>query len=381
MKFLRCAVCVLLVSVCQLRAQQDVDEEVDDFKPTIDDDMILYTQKFAFKLGFRDISGAKSSFSGSGVISSISDIGEKTGVQVRNYHDGSVFLDSRTVTDPAGRNVPITPDGKTNQWTYASESQAAINGLMQMHTYSAEITDVTREKNPSGNLGVDLSLEREMGKLFNGKIKWGIIGGVSINGLSATAGNQVPVTITTVTDYYSLFGQTAPTAPHTGTSSVGTVDTTVLIGNQPLERTTTVTTSDTAVTNVSRLRGAYMTFRAGPTLFVPITERFSGTFSAGFALAYSGTTYEVSQTFVPDTGDTVVQTLRDGESKLLPGFYADASLQFAVNDIAGFYLGAIYQNTGSFDQSITDSAGDSKYTTHVDLSSLQGVRAGVSFKF
>lgn len=381
MKLLRCAACVLLIAFVQVRAQQDVDEEVDDFKPTLDDDMILYTQKFAFKLGFRDISGAKSGFSGSGHINSRSSIGDATGVVARTYHDGAVYLDGRYSTDPAGRTQPISPDGKSNQWTYFSESQAAINGLMMMHTYSAAITDFERTKNPSGSFGVDLSIEREMGKLFGDKIKWGVIGGVSINGLSVTAGSTLPITLTTVTDYYSLFGQAAPTAPHTSSDSVGTVDSTVLIGNEPLARTTTITTKDAAVTNVARLKGAYMTFRAGPTLFIPITEKFSGTIAAGLALAYTGTTYEMTQTYIPDTGDQLVQTIRDGASNLLPGFFVDANVQYSFTDTAGLYLGAVYQNTGSFDQTIEDADTDSKYTTHVDLSKLQGIRAGVSFRF
>ncbi len=384
MKFLRCAFCVLFVAIAQVRAQEDVDEKVDDFKPTIDDDMILYTQKWAVKLGFRDISGAKSSFSGTGKISSVQDIGPDeplTNVRQRNYQDGSVLRDTRALVDPAGRTTPITPDGKTNSWTFASDTQAEINGIIQMHTYSAEVSEASHEKGSGSNLGVDLSVERDMGKLWGGKMQWGVIAGVSINGVSASTTGALTANITTITDYYSLFGQTAPTAPYSSPQSTGGADTTVLIGNVPIARGTSQATSMTAVTNSSRLKGAYMTFRAGPTLFVPISEHFSGTFSAGVALAYTGTTYEVTQTFVPETGDAIVQTIRDGASSLLPGFFVDANLQYAMNETAGLYLGGVYQNTGTFDQEITDLAGQSKYTTHVDLSKLQGIRAGVSFKF
>ena len=139
--------------------------------------------------------------------------------------------------------------------------------------------------------------------------------------------------------------------------------------------------SEGAITNISKLRGGYLTFRAGPTLFVPITEKFSGHFSIGVAVAYAGSTYEVSQTFRPDTGTEVSEIVRDGASTFLPGFYVDADLQYALNESSGFYLGAVYQSTGSYTQNITDLQNTSEYTTKVDLSSLQGIRAGMSFKF
>jgi hypothetical protein len=134
------------------------------------------------------------------------------------------------------------------------------------------------------------------------------------------------------------------------------------------------------------LRGAYITFRAGPTLFVPISERFSASFSAGAVLVYAGSSYEVSQTFKPETGDEIgldptQPLLASTTSKLLPGFYADANLQFTLTDTAGFYFGGIYQSSGDYDQEVETPDGLSKYTARVDLSKLQGIRAGVTFKF
>src|SRR5690606_5414068 len=125
--------------------------------------------------------------------------------------------------------------------------------------------------------------------------KWGVIAGVSINQILATTKSEVQADITTTTDYYSLGGQAAPQAPYQGPTSNGGVDTTTLLWSELLHRQIVTASSLTAVVNEWKLRGAYMTFRAGPTLMLPITKRFSASVSAGGVLVYAGSTYEVKQ--------------------------------------------------------------------------------------
>ena len=162
--------------------------------------------------------------------------------------------------------------------------------------------------------------------------------------------------VTTTTDLYSTFGQTVPDAPYSapstatfnvtdangnpvlntdGSAQTVTTDTSVLLGNQPSSRT--ASTSNAAadsgtVTNRWKVRGAYYTFRAGPTVFIPVTGRLKASLSLGAAVAYAGSTYTVFQSFTPDTGAAITDTSENTTSRLLPGYFADASLQFDLTE-------------------------------------------------
>lgn len=385
MKFAVRALCVfsVLLSVAQA-AQDDDDDSLGGFVPRVEDELVVYVPKFAVRVGFREIEGAKASFGGTATLSSFQQLGDATGVQDRVYHDGYVALDQRKVADPSGNTVPITPDGRTNAWTMKSDLQAtADEGYILMHGYTANVTDASFAKQDAGRaFGVELTVEREMGSLFHGRVKWGVVAGMGVNQIHVQASGHATATINTVTDTYSLGGQAAPTAPYTAPASSGGVDTSVLLGNEPLSRGETTTVGNkTAVTNFWRVRGAFMTFRAGPTVLVPIGSRFSASFSAGAAAVYAGTTYNVDATFKPETGDDISETVSDGASAILLGYYVDANVQWAMNETSGLYVGAVYQDTGGYDQDITNLTGTANYSTRVDLSKLQGVRAGVSFKF
>jgi hypothetical protein len=381
MKFLCRALCVLFIAVSAVRAAQDEESPLGDFAP-LDDDLVLYIPKFAVKLGVRGLSGAKTAFGGQAKMFSTTELDGPTGVAARRYHDGYVGLDSRTVTDPSGVAVPIAPDGKTNTWSFLEQSQGTDDGLIAMHAYSVSTNDANfRSKDIGSAFGVEISLDREFGSLRGSKVKWGVVGGVSINQIYATTTGALDGNVTTITDKYSLGGQAAPTAPFTSPSFTGAVDTNTLLGNELLERTTTTAATTAAISNIWKVRGAYLTFRAGPYLYYPITEKFSAQVSAGAVLVYAGSTYDVTQSFKPQTGDVITQDFRDGDSTVLPGYFVDASLMYAMTDTAGLYVGAVYQSSGDYSQDVESSDGNSKYTTRVDLSKLKGIRAGVSFKF
>jgi hypothetical protein len=378
MNFLPRALCAFLVATSAVFAQRSDEPELEDYVPVVEDDLVVYVPKNAVRLGFRGLTGAISGFSGQGLVSDPDvQLGADTGIERRQYHDGGVGLDTRTMIDPSGTQVPITPDGRTNNWAFFDQSQATPDGLIAMHAYSARVTDsAVREDDPGLALGVEVATEREFGNVFGTRMKWGVVGGVSINQILATTKSEVQADITTITDYYSLGGQAAPTAPYDPTSTNPT-----LLWSELLGRLTETNGSLTAVVNEWKLRGAYMTFRAGPTLLLPITKRFSATISAGGVMVYAGSTYEVKQTFAPATGAEIVQEMMSNESVFLPGFYVDANLQFDFTDNAGLYLGGVYQSSGDYTQEASTANGESMYKARVDLASLQGIRAGVTFKF
>ncbi|HEX2851739.1 MAG TPA: hypothetical protein VHO24_00775 [Opitutaceae bacterium] len=398
----------LIFSVLALRAahaQRD-SEPIPDFTNL---DEFIYEPKTTLTLGVRSLSGAKTSFSGQGLILSPDVAGNATDSNIpRLYHDGDLQPDGRGTAVDNGDGtitfVPITPDGKTNGWGFLDDRQATqFPGYIAMHDYSATITDVrARSRDGQGSMGVELAVARDMGKLFNTRFTWTLGGGVTINDINAASNDKVRANINTITDLYSLYGELAPAGPYDSRSATSTVvvtdgngnpvlnadgstqtvttDAAVLLGNTPVQRITTSTTDDTSVSHNSKLKGAYYTFRAGPTLWMPITHRFRVSISLGATLIYAGTNYTLIQSFQPETGAEISETLESDESKFLPGYYADATLQFDVTPRTGFYAGAMFQSSGDYEQNIADGAG-TNYSSKLEFGNQSGFRAGMTIKF
>jgi hypothetical protein len=370
-----------------------------------DTDVYIYEPKFSISFGARGLSGAKSSFGGTGIITDTGQsIGDTTSTNAaRIYHDGIVGIDSRTVVvdDGNGSNtsLPITPDGQTNTWGFAQVSQILSDGSIAMHSYSATVSDGgPRQKNPGSSAGIELTVARDLGKITS-RFDWNVAAGLSLNDIRSKLTSTEKATITTVTDVYSLNGAPAPAPPYNGPASsvVNLVDSSgnpilnadgsqqtltvnaPLLANTPVSRTTTTSVDTTSVTNHYRLKGGYYTFRAGPTLIMPITGALRATLSLGAVLVYSGTTYTVEEDFTPATDNEIISFVSNTKNRLLPGYYVDANMELWLSGRTGFYLGAVYQNSGEYVQTLnTDST---SYSTKVDLSSLQGFRMGVNFKF
>jgi hypothetical protein len=230
-----------------------------------------------------------------------------------------------------------------------------------------------------------------MGKVLK-RFDWSIVAAVGVNDIAASLNDTVAARLTTVTDTYNLFGRLPPAAPYSapssvtttvtnadGTTSSDTADTTTLLGNRPIDRTTSSTVDSTSVRNRWKLKGAYYTVRVGPSVSFQILTRLKVTMSAGLAGVYAGSTYSVTEAFQPETGAELSSSLDDETAKFLAGFYADATLQFDATERTGFYVGAVYQATGSYDQTI--STANANYVTNVDLNSLNGFRAGLTYRF
>jgi hypothetical protein len=422
MKYLRVALLVFASALYVARAQDDQQErqrpptEIPDFSNL---DEYIYEPKSTVKLGFRHLSGAKAKFSnlGSSSIPAPEDIGPATGGNLnRFYHDGHVLADARTTPrlDASGNPIldpqtgvqisdPIPPDGKTNNWSYVDQRQLdlAPNGFIAFHSYSADITDTaTRSGSGRSSNGMDLSVTHDMGNLFHSRLVWRLMAGMSVNDISAKTSDKVAANLTTITDLYSLYGDVPPAPPYSSPSSTSqsvldangqtvtnadgtvqsvTVDTSVLIGNEPTRLNPTTAASTTAISDRWKVKGSYYTFRGGAELSFPVTSRIHADFGLGAAMIYSGTSYTVSQTFTPDIGSDITQTDSSSVYKLLPGYYADASLQFDVTEKTGFFAGAVFQSAGSYTQNLNTTT--THYVTKIDLSNQNGLRAGMSVRF
>jgi hypothetical protein len=422
MRLHRLALCAFLLPLLGLsvRAQEKSDddkqeqqapEEIPNFNQL---DEYVYVPKSTMSLGSRlFLKGPKLTYSGQGSNPSIANPGDDSTVATdghpgvaniaRTYIDGTVSPDQRTVSVNAGlggqTSLGINPDGRTNTWSYDNANQLLPDGNIAFHTYSAEITDTgshTTEGAP--NVGIELILDRDMGKLGK-KIKWSITAGFSIADIHASTYQSVPTDLTTVTDTYDLFGQVPPSAPFsspntitqtvfgqgstvTGTSGASTATQTatqtILLGNQPIGRDTTVTAIDT--TNRYFTEGAYYTLRVGPTIVIPISSKFSLNASAGPALIYSGETMNVLEDLYITTGEEYFQLYQHENTHILPGYYVDVNLEYQFTDTAGFYVGSIWQGAGSFTQTVASGVG-TEYTSRVDFGSQEGVKGGMTVRF
>ena len=308
MKLLRFAPAFLFFAICVAHAADDDDkqaqppEEIPDFSNL---DEYIYVPKTTVNLGTRFLSGPKTSFFGHGSIPSPEDPGSDPTIANidRTYHDGRVDPDGRTVTIDNGNGtittVPVASDGKTDTWSFDSQSQVTSDGYMQFHTYSGEVTDnTTFNHTGDSNMGIELVANHEMGTLGKKKkITWSMVGGFSINDLRSSMITNVNANVTTTTDTYDLFGQTAPTAPYSGpgggistqnvldssgdtvndsggTAVTQTLSNPTLLGNVPLQRDVSTSpdftgTTPTSVQNRYTIEGAYYTFRLGPSVTIP----------------------------------------------------------------------------------------------------------------
>lgn len=417
MKYLRLT-CFLLFSVAGVARAQDEENrrpptEIPDFSNL---DEYIYEPKSILTIGIRHLGPARTAFSGGGSIAStLDEPGPARGANLlRHYHDGTIQPDGRfagrvdntgnPIIDPTSGNQifdSIAPDGRTNTWAYSDRRQITDDGYLVYHSYTARVTDDTvRGLDTLPSNGIDISTSRDMGKLFGTKIGWTLVGGVSVSDISAETDANVRANVSTDSDYYSLFGQNPSDPPYASPSSKNVTlldsagkplltddgvpqtvvtDTSVLIANESAARITTVVSDETSVHNRWKVKGAFYTFRFGPSLVIPIFSRVQLTVSAGPALIYSGTSYTVTQTLSPETGTDITDTSTDIANKLLPGYFADASLQFNVSDRTGFYAGVVFQSAGSFVQQLNNAT--AQYSSKIDFSNLSGLRAGMSYRF
>lgn len=417
MKQFRLAFLLFTFAAGLMRAQDEQQSrqpptEIPDFSNL---DEYIYEPKSTLIVGMRYLSGAKTQFFGTGTLAAPEPASDATSTNVqRTYHDGTVGVDARFAvrTDANGNPVtdsvsggqifdPIAPDGRTNTWNYTDSRQITPDGYLAFHTYSAAITDTTvRARDLAATGGLDIAMSRDMGKLFGTRASWSIVAGVSMNDITANTSAKVQAALTTLTDLYSFDGQAIPAAPYSapssstgtvldtagnvvlnddGSSQTSTTDTTVLINNKPIDRTTKTEIDSTSVSARWKLKGAYYSIRVGPAVWVPFTTRLRATMAAGPLVVYAGSTYTVAQSFQPTTGAEISDTSSSEASRVMPGYFADASLQFDLTERTGFYAGAVFQSAGSYTQKLANTA--ASYSTKIDLANQNGLRAGMTIRF
>jgi hypothetical protein len=307
------------------------------------------------------------------------------------------------VTDSAG-NVTGTQDvvvqtgdflaftpGRTRNWGYASATQLTGDGRLAMSTYSATSEGASALKESGVSAGVEFQYVRHFSKPAN-RLQWGVLAGVTLNGINSKTAGTVISTLNSRTDYYSLGGATLPAAPYFAPSfddylsSTGEVirtdglETTVPIVAAPLSHVETSKPQGVEVDGNWQVKGAYFMVRLGPTIRTQLTNRLGVSASMGVAGAYTGTTYSVTETFqVPDIDGLIIGAGRGteltSETEFLSGYYADVNVEWLATERTGLFGGFTAQKFDGYDQSVGSR------TARIDLGSSIGLRGGVSIRF
>jgi hypothetical protein len=316
---------------------------------------------------------------------------DTTSLAARGYNDGVVSPDTRKDSSSHPSN-----DGLTNEWTINFADQVTSSGDIAFHLYNTSTDGATLKGKSSSAAGWELQVGRSLGKIAR-KIDVSLVAGISFSSVNAKSSGTVQAQLTTVTDVFSLNGQGVPdttTLPYSGfnSSTVNVVDangnsvlnadgtlatktqeTSLLLGRFPT-RTTTTSTAD--VKGDWHLKGAYYMFRVGPLFQIPITERLKLSLGIGGALAYVGTDYTADEEIDLTEVTSTVQTAEiSHRNSLLPAFYADANAEYWLTERTGVYLGATYQRSRSFDQTLGGR------TATVDLGTTSGVSTGITLRF
>lgn len=409
--------CLAVLSVARAQDEGQMAAPPDEIITDFGIEEYISVQKYTLSIGIRSLGGVKSSFSGRGLVSSAQPPGDLTTPGLaRLYHDGNVLPDTNpysfSITNADGSTdtytAKPTPAGFTNTWTYLDARQQRDDGNIDFHSYTADISDGgLHQKNPDTGYGMEVTVARDMGKIGR-KMEWKLLFGASLTDISSHTSDTLMANGTRTTDTYmpNLGDQTGlpttlpytapsfkqvaqvdadgnPILDGTGSQVFKYVETTVYVTDHPIQRT--VEQFQGVVSNRWDLKGAYFTFRLGPSLSYQFNSRLRLVVSAGAALVFAGTEYNVVQTFVPDISDPIVSTADSDEVKFLPGYFVDASLQFDVTERAGFYAGVTYQDTGSYSQTadLNDkfTGSTASYKALVDMSSLSGFRMGMTFRF
>jgi hypothetical protein len=371
----------ILAGVLHAQSDDDDEDEMDYFP--------LVPSGNHFRFGLHYVGGPKVAFGQLGSVPSAASVGDPTGLMSRTYNDGYVSLDPRKAPDgnPVG-------DGLTNTWSFVNTSQATASGDLAFHDYSSATLGATERAKSNSSSGWELQIGRSLGKIGR-KVDFSVVGGFSFSNINAKKSGVVQGLMTTVTDVYPLYGQDVPTAPYTaptttaqnvydangnqvldvnGNGQTTTVDNSTMLGDQP-NRTTTTNVAD--VKGYWQIKGAYYTFKVGPMLQIPITERIKFSVGAGAALALVGTRYIVDETLVVDDVNGTEVTTSDEQSRfvMLPLYYANADAEYWLTERSGFYLGVNGQKSGSYDQ----SAGGR--TATINLGTTYGVQSGITLRF
>ena len=328
-----------------------------------------------------------------GTIPSGNDLGDLTTVMDRFYTDGFVRIDQRVTDD--GEKIP--EDGRTNRWGYQSDVQALADGSgVVFNDFSTDGRDQTVTGEAEGSVGMDMEFALRLadygvggfGKA--GPVNWGLSFGLGLNDLNVRLSQSITATLNATSDVYSLLGATLPGAPYQspsfenvtvtnsdGSVSVIQVDSSILLENLPLSRSTSSTPDGAAIDGYWEVDGTFFTLRLGPWFRWRPIDRLSFRASAGISATILGATLSYQEQGIITDGRTVSAAV-DGDRETFTGtgFYGYLDAEFWITDVTGLFVGVTYEDSST---ELRLSAGNR--TADVRFDTNVGFRLGITTHF
>jgi hypothetical protein len=370
-----------------LHAQSDDDEDDMSYFP-------LVPTGNSLRFGLRYVGGPKVAFHHLGDVPANVPVYGVSDVVARTYNDGKVNLDGRT----DGNGYP-KKDGWTNNWSVDFPSQInADDKTISFHIYSATpMADGQTIKGRTASAsGWVLEVGRSLGKIGR-KVDVSLVAGFSFSGINAKRTSEVQSDLNAIVDTFTIGNQGSPGAPYVAPTSDSAyvydsngqhalnsdgswktiqVDNSVLLGAL-VKRENVTDPNHIQVSGHWQIKGAYYTLRVGPVFQLPVTERIKLSIGFGAAAAFVGSTYSVDEEIIFDDieGGRIKYVDAATRNLVLPLIYADGDAEYWLTERTGFYLGATYQRSKSFEETV------GSHTATVDLGTTSGITSGLTLRF
>ncbi len=261
--------------------------------------------------------------------------------------------------------------GLTSYWSYLDGAQhdPAGGGSLALSTTEG-LANARGRENGRGALGIELSASRPLGGWADGRAEWGVQFRLNYARLDIGDASAMAADAFRTTDSFPLNGVIPPLAPYSGSFT----------GPGPLlstsaTRSTTLLPGGSLVTGTREVEAHLLTLGAGPWLAWSPAERWWIQLEAGLSLALADGRYRHRSVATLPGGATQTSSGSGGETSLLPGLYAGASLIHRLDEHWDIYLSARYQYLDDF----SVRAGGSRAELSFDKAVVLG--AGVRFRF
>lgn len=288
-----------------------------------------------------------------------------------------VFDDGFVLPDISGSSVD------TWNWGYSAANQVtgpAGAQQIQLHNVGSPRDGRTDRMDQTAQYGFEAGYGRELMRFGNkdNPVRIGVEGSFSASSLDVDMRNTVSGLMPRTTTVASLpAGVVVPPAPYSGAFEGP------LPPNPPMPLinipTAPPTTSMETVSSIQRaeITGSYWGFRLGPYIEAPLTGRFSLEFGAGLAAVHVDADFSYEEGFTTTGTGTAPVTRKDKESRSewLMGFYANARLQYWLNDAVALYLGAEFQSLEDFNVNALNK------NATVNFDETVGVSLGILYSF
>lgn len=264
-------------------------------------------------------------------------------------------------------------DDLTWNWGYQDSSQV-VDGTLEMSRINGLKNVDSLTGFGDGNLfGPEILVGFEFFRFDIGKrdARFGFELGLRYGSYSGNDRSSVQSDVRQDVDRYDLGGIVPPLPPYSGLYSVAGPLISLTPAAQPSRNAVATSTLATDLT------ADFYTGRFGAWISVPITEKFSAGFSAGYTTIYAYGTAEFTQTqtysnpLIPNSN--AYQSQNEGD--WLPGAYVQIRGSYAIREWLGLYAGVEWSYNGALRiQGLS-------YEAVFDFGSTFGVNGGVQFSF